>query len=107
MKKTICLLLVLASLFALCACGAQNEAKPAAGDAAPAAQDDAAAAPSEGKRILRIVTTETAQSYSPTDSGSLHLYLAYEFLSTADENGVISPWLAEEITWLDETTMKI
>lgn len=107
MKKTICLFLVLASLFALCACGAQNETKPAAGEAAPAAQDGAAAAPSEGKRILRIGTIETAQSYSPVDTGSLPLYLAYEFLSTADENGVISPWLAEEITWLDETTMKI
>ena len=86
MKKLISLILVLGMLFAFAA-------------AASAAED--------GEKVLRIGSIETAQSYSPIDTGSLQLYLAYEFLCTADESGNLIPWLAEEIEWQDESTLKI
>ena len=121
MKRILAIVSVVLMLLSLAACGgsgadtsAQSGAAsaPAADDPAPAAENAPAeetvsADSKEGERILRIGTIEGAQSYSPVDTGSLPLYLAYEFLCTADESGNITPWLAEEIEWIDESTLKI
>ena len=105
MKKCIALILSLAMLLALCACGGsqQTDSESAAADSGSAAAEPAA----DGEKVLRIGLIESSQSFSPTDNGGLPLNLAYEFLATTDAGGTLTPWLAESIEWVDDTTIKI
>ena len=108
MKKLICLLLALMMVLALCACGSsssQSTADSAAADTTAAADTSAAAA--DGDRVLRIGTTETMQSYSPTATGGRMMNVAYEYLITKDEDGNFVNWLAEDIEWVDNMTLQI
>ena len=84
-----------------------EEEAPESAPAEEAETAEADAAESAGKKVLRIGTIETAQSYSLIDEGSLPMYLSYEYLVKSDRNGDTIPWLAEEVVWVDELTMRI
>ncbi len=111
MKRFISLVLALIMTAALCACGGEaQQTQTQTGETSSAessAESVKETSAEDGRKVLRIGTTIAAQSFSPTSEGSLPLYLAYEYLCRADAEGNITNWLAEDIEWLDEQTLRI
>lgn len=127
MKKITALILSLAMLLSLAACGSGNDSeagsvgstgtKPTAQanaaepeQNAPAANASAVDAQpvSSGPRTLRIGTTESSGSFDPwSGTSGPQNYLAFETITMRTGSGEYEPWLAESVEWVDDTTMEI
>ena len=91
MKMLIAMLLALAMIFALAACGQTSGAQPAAGNEAPAANNEAPAAPAEDNDGLKYLTAgqkwpaETVKIgvplYDTTDSSAIAGKAYFDYLS--------------------------
>lgn len=106
MKKLFALLLALAMVLALAACGGGSDNAPASGaeDAAPAGEAAGAT-----KETVTIGWTYSPEDFEPAFSNNtLGLDNVYEGLFIINpDTGKIENLLAESYEWLDDTTLQI
>lgn len=131
MKKTIALLLSLAMLLGLCACGGEAASTPApaesaASEAAPAAVPEAGSAPeaapaeapeeavpaedSPEPETLTVGTMDTTDTFDPCAASScrIGLMMVYDTILQLDyETQEVLPCIATDWEWLDDTTLKL
>jgi len=87
MKKVLAMLLALCMIFALCACGAKEEA-PAAAPAAPA-EEAPAAAPAEEAAPAEVIELRLSSDNAPTDPICNAMYLWSDAVKEATNGGLI------------------
>ena len=122
MKKTLAVVLTMAMIAGLAACGGSQPAATTAAPAAAPAETQAAAAPAaeapaaeapaaEGDSTLRVIQNFDPGTFEPgnNDEQGYNRITAqiYETLFRFNENGELEPWLAESYEWADDKTLTI
>lgn len=110
LSSLLALLLVLAMMLSLAACGGAGETEapaeaPAAGEEAPAAAD---APEAEEAKTLEVGTLDANDGFDPTVNSNcgLGLMLVYDTVLNRDpETGEIQPMIAEAWEFTDDTTL--
>ena len=103
MKRILALVMTLVMLLALCACSSTENSAKTSDKASESSETPAAA---DGKRVLRVGTTDTACDYYPTSGGGIQKHMVYEGIYQIGD-GKYEPWLIESFTWVDETTAEL
>lgn len=108
MKKWIGLILALAMIFALAACGSGNTSAPAEESGAQTAQTETEPA-AEGKKVLRVGTLESGGGFNPVgdDQSQTGNNLVYERLVQRQPDGHCEPFCCTDYEWVDGTTMVV
>ena len=121
MKKSLAILLSVAMVAGLAACGGSNSGSTsttaAAAETQAAAAETQAAAPeaaapaAESDGVLRVIQNFDPGTFEPgnNDEQGYNRITSqiYETLFRFDENGELQPWLAESYEWADETHLKV
>ena len=122
MKKMIALLLSIAMILSLAACGGGGESAKSTGTGSAGGSTEAsqAAAPAEaggdtaaettpsGPKTLRVGTTDSGGSFDPwSGTSGPQNYLGFETILMRTGSGEYEPWLAESVEWVDDTTIEI
>lgn len=112
MKKRIALMLSLVMMFALCACGAQEEPQvkesTVTEETANSENTEEAAAPVAVEHKLTVGTTSAVATFNWSASNLIGNWMLFEPLFSLDpDTGELVPCLAQSYEFLDETTIEI